>query len=154
MTTPSLGRLLQAQQCETEDCLKELERQASGKGQCAEKDLQLVRDFFHQASTSFASSILAGVAPRPVILGNGKNDKVAAILQTYRWKEGYDIRDATHPYNGVWQPFQHWCDASDLRPSFSCRRDDAGKEKWYTLSVAPAEHLHMPTQHGAPPGLP
>jgi len=151
MTTPSLGLLLQAQQCETEECLKTLELQASGKGLCAEKDLQLVRDFFHLASTSFAGCILAGVAPRALVVGNGQNDKVAAILQTYRWKEGYDIRDATHPYHGVWQPFQRWCDNSDLQAMLSCQRDAGGKEKWYLLTVNPAEHLHMAAPHGAPP---
>ncbi|GJI89530.1 MULTISPECIES: hypothetical protein [Duganella] len=151
MTTPSLGRLLRAQQCETADCVKELERQASGKGPCAQQDLQLVRDFFHQASTGFAGCILAGLSPLPLAIGNGQHDKIAAILHTYRWKEGYDIRDATHPYHGVWQPFQRWCDSSELRPEFSCHRDPGGKEKWYTLTVRPAEHLHMAAPHGTPP---
>lgn len=122
---------------------------ASDKGQCAERDLQLARDFFHQASTQFASEILAGVQPRPLVIGNGQNDKLATVLHTYRWKEGYDIRDATHPYNGVWRPFQAWCDANDLVAHLSCQRDSAGKERWYVMTVSPAESLLNPLPHSA-----
>lgn len=149
MSKSSLGRLLKDMECNTPECVQALERQASDKGLCAEKDLQLARDFFHHASTQFASEILAGLPPRPLVIGNGQNDKLATILQTYRWKEGYDLRDATHPYNGVWKPFQAWCDANDLQPHLSCRRDAGGKERWYILTVTVAEQILMPVAHGA-----
>ena len=151
MSTPSLGRMLKALACTTPECLQKLERQAADKGQCAERDLQTLRDFFHHVSVEAAASIIAGLAPLPVVLGNGQHDKIAALLQTYRWKEGYDLRDPTHPYNGVWRPFQAWCDASELQVHIACQRDGAGKEKWYTLSMLPAEHLAMAAPYGSPP---
>lgn len=151
MSKSSLGQLLKDMQCDTPECVAELERQASGKGLCAEKDLQLARDFFYQASTEFSNAILAGLQPRPLLIGNGHHDRLAAVLHTYRWKEGYDIRDATHPYHGIWQPFQAWCHGNDLQVHLACQRDDGGKERWYALTVTPAEHLSMPAPHGAPP---
>lgn len=151
MSRPSLGKMLKDMECNTPECLAELERQASGKGQCAEKDLQLARDFFYQASTEFANAILAGIEPRALVLGNGHHDKLATVLQTYRWKEGYDIRNATHPYHGVWKPFQAWCDANDLQVHLICQRDASARERWYTLNVTPAEHLSMPLPGTHPP---
>jgi hypothetical protein len=140
-TTPTLGMLLQAQACDTEDCVRALERQAALRGQCAEKDLQLVRAFFHDASTGFSSSILARLAPPVVEIGNGHHDKLATVLQTYRWKDDYDIRTASHPYNGVWQPFERWCADNELEAVITRHHDASGKETWFTLGVVPARHL-------------
>lgn len=141
MNTPTLGMLLQAQACDTEDCVRALEQQAALRGQCAEKDLQLVRAFFHDAAASFASSIMAKLAPPVIEIGHGQHDKLATIIQTYRWNEGYDIRSAGHPYHGVWQPFARWCADNEIEAVLTCRHDAAGKEKWYTLGVVPARHL-------------
>jgi hypothetical protein len=111
MVAPSLGEMLRAQAaCEKAKCLRELEQQAAERGVCAERDLQLVKDFFHQAVTQFASSILARAEVRPLVLGNGHNAKVAAILQSFRWRGDKDIRHSDHPYHAVWRPFQTWCD--------------------------------------------
>lgn len=150
MTTPSLGERLRDLVCATPDCIRALEREANEKGLCAERDLQLVRDFFYRASTEFATAILAGVAPRPLMIGNGQNDKLAAVLHTYRWKDGYDIRGASHPLHGIWTPFQAWCDANDLRPCLTSACDGAARERWYLLSVSPsAQPVPLP-----PPATP
>jgi hypothetical protein len=139
MSTLSLGEMLRVQEaCEKARCLVDLEEQASAKGPCAEHDLQLVRDFFHQAETRFTSAILARVEVKPEVLGHGQNAAVAAILQTFRWNETYNISDASHPYHGVWKPFLAWCAENDLRPEIRARQNAAGKERWYVLTVGPA----------------
>jgi hypothetical protein len=141
MSTLSLGEMLRVQEaCEKARCLVDLEQQASLKGPCAEHDLQLVQDFFHQAETRFTSSILARVDVRPQVLGHGQNTAVAAILQTFRWTETYNIGDPDHPYHGVWKPFLAWCDENDLRPEIKKLHNAAGKEHWYVLTVSPAPH--------------
>jgi hypothetical protein len=131
---PSLGEMLRAQEaCEKAHCLQELEQKASAKGLCAERDLQLVKDFFHQAVTQFTNCILARVELKPLYLGDGQNATVSQILQTFRWKLGKDIRDPAHPYHAVWTPFQTWCDENELSPVIEERRK--GKEYCYALKV-------------------
>jgi hypothetical protein len=136
MVAPSLGEMLRAQAGrEKAKCLRDLEQKAAEKGACGERDLQLVKDFFHQAMTHFASSILARVEVRPLVLGNGNNAKVAAILQTFRWKADKDIRNSDHPYHAVWTRFQTWCDENDLNPEIEPRRDR--NEQWHIVTVSP-----------------
>lgn len=134
---PSLGQRLRAQSHATADCELALEQRAGTLGACAQKDLAVVRSFFQQAAIDVASAILADVAPPVIVIGNGRNEQVAAILQTYRWREDEDIRCASHPYHGLWRPFLAWCTAHDLQPGIACRRDPAGKERWFTLAVRP-----------------
>jgi len=141
IASPSLGQRLQAQARATADCELALEQRAAGLGPCAQKDLALVRAFFHQAAIDFSGAILAGVTPPVIAIGNGCNEQVGAILQTYRWREDEDIRCASHPYHGVWRPFVSWCLANDLQPGIACRRDAAGKERWYTLAIRPGTGL-------------
>lgn len=141
MSTPSLGMLLQAQTCATEECVQALERRAAMQGACAQADLELVRRFFHQASIDFAGAIQAGLAPPVLVIGNGQNDKLAAILQTYRWNGEYDVGAAEHPYNGAWQPFRNWCEANELQPELVCHRQSGGAQKWVTLAVRPGGRL-------------
>lgn len=135
---PSLGQRLRAQVRATADCELALEQRAASLGLCAQKDLALVRAFFQKAAVDFASAILAGVPPPVIAIGHVANDQVAAILQTYRWREDEDIRCASHPYHGLWRPFQAWCVANGLQPGIACRRDASGKERWFTLSIRPA----------------
>lgn len=139
MTETTLGDILRATQaCKTEDCLRELEQAAVGRGPTAEHDLQLVRDFFDQAKTYFTSRILARADLKPVIIGNGQNMTVALILQTFRWNDDYDIRNSMHPYNGVWRPFATWCSDNGLAPELFRCKDAKGREHWYVLRVHPA----------------
>lgn len=141
MTTPTLGRRMREQARATFECEQALERKAATLGPCAQMDLLLVREFFQRACVDFASAILAGIAPPVIAIGNGSNEKIAAILQTYRWKDGEDIRTPTHPYHGLWRPFLAWCTANELEPGFACKRDAAGKERWFTLAVRPCSDL-------------
>ena len=136
---PKLGELLRARQpCETEECLQELERKAARMGNCAERDLLLIQDFFHAAIVQFTNCVLAGTDVRPVVLGRDQNVTIAAILQSFRWKSDYDIRDESHAYNPVWRSFQTWCNANGLQPRLELHRDASGKEIWHTLTVMPA----------------
>lgn len=145
MTEQSLGDILRATQaCKTEDCLRELERAASGQGPCAEQDLGVVRDFFDQAKTFFTGRILARAEVKPVILGNGQNMTVALIIQTFRWNPDYDIRSDLHPYNAVWRPFASWCADNGLAPELFRCRDEKGREHWYVLKVHPAPVAGVP----------
>lgn len=144
MTLPSLGQRMREQARATFDCEQALERKAATLGPCAQMDLILVRAFFQQACVDFASAILAGIAPPVIAIGNGRNDKVAAILQTYRWNDNHDIRTPDHPYHGLWRPFLAWCTANELEPGFACKRDASGKERWYALAVRSCPHLDGP----------
>lgn len=136
---PSLGELMRAREaCETAECLRELERRAAQMGNCAERDLMLVQDFFHAAMVQFTNCILARTDVRPVVLGRNQNVTIASILQSFRWKGGSDIRDETHTYNPVWKTFQTWCDENELHPRLELHRDSAGKEIWHTLTVVAA----------------
>ncbi|SEN10880.1 hypothetical protein SAMN02800694_2798 [Luteibacter sp. UNCMF331Sha3.1] len=145
MTDTSLGDILRATQaCKTEDCLRELERTALGRGPTAEHDLGLVRDFFDQAKTYFTSRILARADIKPVVIGNGQNMTVSLILQTFRWHAEYDIRSPMHPYNGVWRPFETWCADNGLAPELFRCKDSKGREHWYVLRVHPAPVAGVP----------
>ncbi|MGC1550085.1 MAG: hypothetical protein WA777_16300 [Rhodanobacter sp.] len=138
MSNPSLGDILRVREAAiTASCLVELEKQAAEKGPCAVADLQLVKDFFHEAMTQFTNSILGHIEIRPLLLGKGKNEKVASILQTFRWKGSFDIRDSSHPYHAVWVPFQAWCDENGLRPEIgvNCMYTVGGGEQWHALTV-------------------
>jgi hypothetical protein len=141
MTTPSLGMRLLAQARATVDYELALEHRAASLGACAQQDLALVRAFFQQAAIDFSCAILAGVTPPVIAIGHGRNEQVAAILQTYRWKEGEDVRCSSHTYHALWLRFLDWCVANDLQPGIACRRDAGGKERWFTLSVRPATGL-------------
>lgn len=139
--TPSLGQRLRGQVRARADCELALEQRAASLGPSAQQDLALVRAFFQRAAIDFSSAILAGVPPPVLAIGHGRNDEVAAILQTYRWREDEDIRCASHPYHGLWRPFLAWCVANDLQPGIACRRDAAGRERWFTLSIRPTAGL-------------
>ena len=141
MTTfPSLGELMRARDaCDTPECLRELERKAAQLGDCAERDLVQVQDFFHDALVQFTNCIVARTDVRPVVLGHNQNVAVAAILKSFRWKGGADIRDESHPYNAVWKTFQTWCDENELEPRLEEHRDQNGKEIWHTLTVVAAQ---------------
>jgi len=144
MPTPSLGDILRTQICQQKaHCLVELEQQTAQKGLCAERDLQAVKDFFHQAITQFTTDILARIEVRPLMLGNGHHEAVAAILQTYRWKRDNGIAQAAHPYHAVWQTFRTWCMANDLHPEIDYHCDGIGKKSWHQLSVKPALPLQQ-----------
>jgi hypothetical protein len=133
---PSLGELMRTRKaCETAECLRELERKAAQMGDCAERDLLLVQDFFHGAILQFANCILARTEVRPVVLGRNQNVTIASILQSFRWKSGSDIRDEGHVYNPVWKSFRTWCDENELQPRLELYRDSSGKEIWHTLTV-------------------
>jgi hypothetical protein len=141
MSTPSLGEILRTEVVGRKaSCLLELEQQAAEKGLCAQRDLQTVKDFFHQAVTQFTSSILARIEIEPLILGNGHNEAVAAILQSYRWKRENGISQPTHPYHAVWQSFETWCSENELYPEIEYRCDCVGKQSWHVLMVSPASH--------------
>ena len=90
------------------------------------------------AITEFTNSILAGIEIRPIALGKGNQEKVAAILQTFRWKDGYDIRSPTHPYHAVWVPFETWCHENGLVPEIGACTDVATKEPLKTITVRAA----------------
>ena len=136
---PTLGELLRTRRtCETAECLRELERKASLKGDCAERDLVLAQDFFHTAILQFSNCILARTDVRPVVIGRGQNVTIASILQSFRWKSGSDIRDEGHPYNPVWKSFLTWCGENELQPRLELYRDSSGKEIWHTLTVVAA----------------
>jgi hypothetical protein len=139
MPSPSLGQILRTEVIgKKPQCLLELERQAAEKGPCAQRDLQLVEDFFHQAIAQFTNAILARIEIKPLILGNGYHDAVASVLHTYRWKRENGIAQATHPYHAVWQSFETWCRENDLYPRIDYQCDCAGKQSWHVLSVGPA----------------
>jgi hypothetical protein len=89
--------------CDTPECLRELERKAAQLGDCAERDLLQVQDFFHDALVQFTNCIVARTEVRPVVLGRNQNVAVAAILKSFRWKGGADIREESHSYNAVWE---------------------------------------------------
>lgn len=147
MADQSLGEMLRAQNNEKAECLQALERRALEKGDVTQRDLLIVKDFFHQASTKFTSDILAQVEVQPLVLGNGENVAAATILRTCRWKKDYDVRCASHPYNPVWKPFKAWCDNNELEPVIECRHDRGMRETWYILTVTPLE----PTSKIEPP---
>jgi hypothetical protein len=139
MTNPSLGDILRAREASKKAaCLVELERKAQEKGPCAVVDLQYIKDFFHTAITEFTNAILAGIDIRPIALGKGNNEKVATILQTFRWKDGYDIRAPAHPYHAVWVPFETWCQENGLAAEIGACVDVATREPLKTISVKAA----------------
>lgn len=141
MSNPSLGEILGTQICgKKADCLLELEQHMAQKGLCAERDLQAVKDFFHRAIRQFTTDILARIEIKPLLLGNGHNETVATILQTYRWKRENGIGQPSHLYYAVWQEFQAWCTANDLQPEIEFHCDGIGKQSWHQLSVKPALH--------------
>jgi hypothetical protein len=136
MSTPSLGAILrQTEACQKPDCLRDLEGWADANGPCAQRDLGLVQEFFNEAKTRFTANILARADIKPMQLGNGQNGTVALILKTFKWSAGYDIRDASHPYNAAWKPFAAWCEENDLVPELALARDPGGREQWYVLTV-------------------
>jgi hypothetical protein len=114
---------------------EELYRRTRDKGPCAVEDLTLVELFFRDAALSFATAILSGVLPRPISIGRGCHEKVAATLQTFRWKSGFDVRSAEHPYHPVWQDFVSWCQASGLEATLD--GTPGAKEPVYVLSIKP-----------------
>jgi hypothetical protein len=86
MSTPSLGEILRDEVLgKKASCLLELEQQVAAKGVCAQRDLEEVQNFFHQAITQFTNSILARIEIKPLTLGNGQNEAATAILQTREW---------------------------------------------------------------------
>src|ERR1700761_1944629 len=114
---PSLGELMHAREaCDTPECLRELERRAAQMGSCAERDLMLVQDFFHNAMVQFPSCTRPRTDVRPMVLGRNQNVTIASILQSFRWKGDFDIRDEKHPYNAVWKTFNTWCVENELQP--------------------------------------
>jgi len=117
--------------------MQELEQNAARKGVCAERDLQTVKDFFHRAITQFTTDILAHTDLRPVLLGNGQNDSVLAILQSYRWKNDNGMAQPTHPYHAAWLAFALWCEDNELEPVLAYRCDGLGKLSWHELTVRP-----------------
>jgi len=150
MSNPSLGELLHTQlSAKKALCPLELERNAAQKGLCAERDLQEVKNFFHQAITQFTTDILARIEVRPRLLGNGQNEAVATILQTYRWKRDNGIQQASHPYHAIWQNFANWCAENDLEPELAYRCDGIGKVSWHELTVKPA----LAQSHAEPQAL-
>lgn len=152
MTERSLGALLRAQtECAQSGCLRELEQAAARKGICAERDLQVVKDFFHRAITQFTTDILARTDLRPMLLGNGQNDAASAILQTYRWKRENGMAQASHPYHAAWLAFTRWCTDNELEPVLDYHCDGLGKLSWHQLTVRPADatsrHGYQDDQH-------
>ena len=142
MSTPSLGEILRDEVIGKKvSCLLELEQQAAANGVCAQRDLEVVQNFFHDAVTKFTSSILARIEIKPITIGNGQNEAIAAILQTYRWKHENGISQTSHPYHAVWRAFSAWCDKNDLHPEIGCRGDGAGKQCWYVLKVSPKPQI-------------
>lgn len=139
MSSPSLGEILRTEINDKKaNCLLELEQHAAHKGVCAERDLRAVKDFFHDAIAQFTTDILARIEVKPILLGNGHHDAVAAILQSYRWKRGNCISQPAHPYHAIWQNFQAWCVDNELRPEIEYQCDATGKQSWHQLSVKPA----------------
>jgi hypothetical protein len=150
MTNPSLGEILGTQISDKKaHCLLELEQHTAQKGLCAERDLQVVKDFFHRAITQFTTDILARIEVKPLMLGNGHHEAVAAILQSYRWKRENGIGQPTHPYHALWQTFQAWCSENDLQPQIEYYCDGIGKQSWHQLSVKPALWQHQPAPQAA-----
>ncbi|MFC4527047.1 hypothetical protein ISN76_10110 [Dyella halodurans] len=130
----SLGALLIALQARPASAeSEELHRRAHAKGPCAVEDLTLIELFFRDAALSFATAILSGVLPRPISIGRGCHEKVAATLQTFRWKSDFDVRSAEHPYHPIWQNFASWCQASGLEPKLD--GTPGAKEPAYVLFV-------------------
>jgi hypothetical protein len=141
MSTPSLGEILRTEVAgKKASCLLQLEQQAAEKGICAERDLQVVKDFFHMAMTQFTSSILARIEVKPMIIGNGHSEAVAAVLQTYRWKRENGISQPSHPYHAVWVIFAAWCAENELHPQIDYCCDCVGKQSWHVLTVSPVTH--------------
>jgi hypothetical protein len=142
MSTPSLGEILRDEVLgKKAGCLLELEQQVAAKGVCAQRDLEEVQNFFHQAITQFTNSILARIEIKPLTLGNGQNEAASAILQTYRWKHENGISQPSHPYHAVWWSFAAWCDQNDLHPEIEYRVDCSGKQYWYVLKVSPKQKI-------------
>lgn len=137
MANESLGTLLANHARRTKPAaFVEMEQSAANKGACACEDFKRVMDFFYDAMLEFSATILAGIDIRPAILGNGQNPKVAAILQTFRWKGGYDMRNSDHPYHGAWVLFDAWCREHDLVPHIDCQRGAAASEPWHRIFVS------------------
>jgi len=140
MANQSLGTLLALQTRRSKpSAFVEKEQFAANKGRCACEDFKRVTDFFHSAILEFSGAIIAGIDIRPAILGNGQNAKVAAILQTFRWKGGYDMRDPEHPYHGAWALFDAWCHDHDLVAHIDCQRGPAASEPWHRVFVSSKE---------------
>lgn len=139
MSNESLGARLAALQAKgLPDELRALQQQARTHSPCATEDLTRVMDFFLDAMARFATAIAAGVPVRPVILGNGCNEKVASILQTFRWKHGYCMSEPGHPYHAVWGMFAAWCADHELAPAVERHCDEVRNEPWHTITVRPA----------------
>jgi hypothetical protein len=132
----SLGALLatlQLRPISTES--ESLRQRAREKGPCALEDLTLIELFFRDATLSFSTAILSGVLPRPISIGRGCHEKVAATLQTFRWRADFDIRSLEHPYHAVWQDFSRWCHASGLEATLT--GTPGAKDPMYALFVQP-----------------
>lgn len=137
MLSPSLGESLAMLEAKAApEGSAELRKLAMAKGPCAVEDLTLVELFFRDAALAFATAITAGLLPRPVAMGRGCNERVAATLQTFRWKSGFDIRSPEHPYHALWSDFAAWCRHHGLEPTLDCTQ--SAKEAVFYVSVRPA----------------
>ena len=136
MQSPSLGEsLAMLKSMATPEGAAELRRIATAKGPCAVEDLTLVELFFRDAALAFTAAIIAGLLPRPISIGRGCNERVAATLQTFRWKNGFDIRTPEHPYHGLWSDFAAWCRRHDLAATLDGAQ--GAKEPMFHVSVRP-----------------
>jgi hypothetical protein len=72
--------------CDTPECLRELERKAAQLGDCAERDLLQVQDFFHDALVPFTNCIVARTDVRPVVLGRPSKPGVSKTSWNHAWK--------------------------------------------------------------------
>lgn len=143
MPALTLGERLKQinQKTEAETKAEKLREEAEANAAAREK-LNKVTQFFDHLKSAAEASILAGKAPKPVLLGKLSTpfSEAGSILETFRasGNEGELVRRIkAGPYEHLYQEFENWLQANSLTVKITYTWDSGGMDSWFIFEVQP-----------------